>query len=238
MADEQTGSILLLQDHVLVETDVLSRLVSLRTVIVKACPGELWLGLPSADRRLGAFRAGQPLRLTVARDGAALLGSSTFRATLGDTRSRIFAVSTPAEFQLVQRRCHRRYELDAGVRLRHLDPTTKEPLGRSASGVAVNVSLGGMMLWTSATLAVGEELDLTLPLGGGDHISTTNRVVRVRPLGPALSRVPAQDPPAVVEVGARFTRITAVDRNMLIRLALAAERRRRAADGVPGAFAS
>ncbi len=234
MGDGMTGSILSIQDHVLVEADVFGHLVSLRTVIVKACQTELWLGLPSADRRLGGFRLDQPLRLTVARQEAALLGNSLFLGTMGDARSRIFAVSRPVEFELAQRRVYHRYDLVAGVRFRQLDPITKEPLGRSEPGVSLNVSLGGMMLRTTAAVAVGDEVDMTLPLGGDDRISTTNRVVRVRPL--AAPTDPGR--PVPLEVGARFVRITAADKEMLIRLALAAERRRRHALEGPAAFAS
>jgi c-di-GMP-binding flagellar brake protein YcgR len=223
MVGEAIGPRLSIQDHVLVETDVLGHLVSLRTVVLKTCPSELWLGIPSADRRLAAFREDQPLRLSVAREGAALLGKSVFRGTLGDSRSRIFAVSLPEGFELVQRRIHHRYEFEADVRFRQIDPLTKEPLGRGASGNTVNVSIGGLLLRTSAMVTVGEEMDMILPLGTEDRISTSNRVVRVR----SLTQTPGlPGGPTVVEVGARFTRITAVDRDLLIRLALAAQRRR------------
>ncbi len=212
-----------IRDHVLVEGDVDGRPVAFRTLAVKVCPEELWLGMTARDGRLAALRTSQPLRLTVSRDGAGWLGTSAFLRPLGADGSRVFAVSRPEDLELAQRRVHPRYEFDADVRFRELDPMTKQPLGRSAEGSTVNVSIGGMLLRTSAMVSVGEEIDLTMPFGTEDRISSTNRVVRVR----SLSQAPGlPGGPTVIEVGARFTRITSVDRDLLIRLALAAQRRR------------
>ena len=82
-----------------------------------------------------------------------------------------------------------------------------------------------MLLRTPVPVSVGDEVDMVLPLGGGDHISAGNRVVRVRAI--ATPNVPGQ--PVVLEVGTRFTRITSADQELLVRMALAADRRRRLA---------
>jgi c-di-GMP-binding flagellar brake protein YcgR len=214
-----------LNDHVLAEADIEGRPISFRTVTVKVCPTEVWLGLASPDRRLGALRSGQPIRLAVARQATALLGESEYLRPLGESRSRIFAVSLPAALEQVQRRAYVRYEIDLPVQFRRLDPDSKEPRGRSAAGTTVNVSPGGLLLRTDAFVAVGEELDLTLPLSGGDRISTTDRVIRVRPTGRTAPGQPSQSKGS--EVAVEFTRITAIDRDWIVRFVLATEHRRR-----------
>jgi c-di-GMP-binding flagellar brake protein YcgR len=231
---DDNGSDLAIQDHVLVEAVVAGRLLSLRTVMVKVCPTELWLGLASPDRRLEALREGRELRLTVARSDTALLGRSEFLRALGESRSRVFAVARPDAFERAQRRNYVRYEIDLPVRFRHLDPVTAEPRGRSATGTTVNVSPGGLLLRTDAAVAVGEDLDLVVPLSGGDRISTTDRVIRVRETS---AFAPGDSGPTrATEVAVEFTRITAIDRAWIVRHVLATEQRRREAAGqLPGA---
>jgi c-di-GMP-binding flagellar brake protein YcgR len=214
-------------DHVLIESEAAGRLLAFRSVIVKVCPTELWLGLASPDRRLESLGRGQTVRLTVARQGAALLGQSVFLRALGESRSRVFAVVRPEVFGRVQRRAHVRYEIDLPVQFRHLDPATWTPRGKGASGTTVNLSPGGLLLRTDASVAVGEELELTLPLSGGDRISTTDRVIRVlRPPEPAPGGTAE---PQRAEVAVQFTRITAIDRDWIVRFVLATEHRRREA---------
>lgn len=224
-----------IRDRIVLEADVPAGPVSISSLVVKADDEELWLGVARPEPALTLFHSEQPIRLMVAEGAVSRLGRSVFLRTLAGDPPRIIAVSRPAEFELLQRRLHLRYDLDAPIRLRQLDPITKEPRGRSAAASAVNVSLGGMLVRTPAAVpvSVGDEVDMTLPLGGGDHISTGNRVVRVRVL-PTPS-VPGQ--PFVMEVGTRFTRITSADQDLLLRMALAADRRRRLAAEASGSFA-
>jgi hypothetical protein len=221
------------RDHLVVEASVRGCSVALDSLVVKAGDADLWLGMPEPDAIVLHFHAGQPLRLVVPVDGGALLGESAYRKSLAGDPPRIFAVERPVELAAVQRRLHHRFGLDTPVRFRRLDPITKEARGSAAPASAVNVSLGGMLLRTASHVVVGDEVEMTLPLGGDDRIATTNRVVRVRAL--PTPNVPGQ--PFVLEVGTRFTRITAADQDMLVRMAIAADRRRRLAAEASGAFA-
>jgi hypothetical protein len=222
-----------IRDHVLLEADPRGKRLSIEALVVKIAPDELWLGLPEPDPVVAWLHGRQPLRLSFSDPAGARLGHSAFRRILAGDPPRIISVDRPQALEVVQRRMHHRYELDAPVRFRQLDPITREPRGRSAAASTVNVSLGGMLLRTSAFVAPGAEMDLTLPLGGGDHITTTNRVVRVKPL--PLSE--AADQPLAVEIATQFTRITSADQDMLLRVALAADRRRRLSMEADGAFA-
>jgi hypothetical protein len=218
---------LAIQDHVLVEADVFGRPAQFSAVLLKVCPDELWLGLASPDRRLEAIRLGRAVGLSVARPRAALVGKSEFLRAMGGSRSRVFAVRRPESLELVQRRAHPRYEVDLPVRFRHIDSATWQPWGRSNSGTTVNLSPGGMLLRTDASVDVGEQLDVMLPLSLGNRISTTDRVIRVG----QRAGSPSDDPhhPQSVEVAVEFTRITAVDREWILRYALVAQHRRRRA---------
>jgi hypothetical protein len=218
---------LAIQDHILVEADVAGRPASFSAVLLKVCPTELWLGLASADRRLETIRLGRALGLSVARPGAALVGRSEFLRAMGGSRSRVFAVRRPEALDLIQRRAHPRYEVEVPVRFRHMDSATWRPWGKSNTGTTINVGPGGMLLRTDASVEVGEQLDVMLPLSLGNRISTTDRVIRV---AAQPGRAPADaGQPHPVEVAVEFTRITAVDREWIVRYSLLAQHHRRKA---------
>ena len=222
---------LAIQDRLLVEAQIDGRSVPFRTVIVRVCPTELWLGVASPDRRLDTMTPNQPIKLTVARDGAALLAGSDFLRTLGGSRSRVFAVLRPTELQRVQRRGYVRYPIDLPVLFRHLDPTTWEPRGRVAATVTRNLSPGGLLFVSDASVEVGDDLDLTLPLSGGDRLSMSGVVRR---LGRGLCLTAndetfGSDGRRQTEVAVAFTRITSLDQDRIVRLILLAEHRRREA---------
>ena len=214
----EIGDDLELNDRVLVEADAAGRPARFSAIMVKVCPTEVWLGLTNPDRRLRYLRPGQSVRLTIARQGAALVGRGAFLRSLGDSSSRIFAVARPEALDRVQRRAFARFDIGLPVQFRRIDPDTWEPRGRGAAGTTVNVSPGGLLLRTDAPVAVGEELNLTLPLSDWDRISTTDRVIRV-----------TQPSTTEHEVAVKFTRITAIDREWIVRFVLAAEHRRREA---------
>lgn len=214
-----------IQDHVQADTQIAGRPVAFHAVLVKVCERELWLGLTSPDRRIEQVRLGRPMRLSIARRGTALVGSSEFLRAMGGSRSRVFAVRRPEALETVQRRSSARLEVGLPVRFRQIDAGTWLPRGRSSAGTTVNVSSGGLLLRTDAALAVGQDLDLMLPLSGGDRISTTDRVVRV---GPASTPAEVESGrPANIEVAVRFTRITAIDKEWIVRFMLLTEHRRR-----------
>ena len=158
---------------------IYGRPVAFRTVIVRVCPTELWLGLASPDRRLETMRPNQTIRLTVARDGAALLGQSEFLRPLGDSKSRVFAVVRPAVLERAQRRGYVRYPIDLPIHFRRIDPATWEPRGKAATTVTRNLSPGGLLFVSDAAINVGDDLDMTLPLSGGDRVSMNGVVKRL-----------------------------------------------------------
>jgi PilZ domain len=215
-------------DHVLVEADLYDRAASFRTVIVRACPTELWLGLSSPDRRLETMRPNQAVKLAIARNGAALLGWSGFLRPLGGSRSRVFAVARPTLLERVQRRGYVRYPIDLPIRFRHVDPDTWEPRGRAAYTLTKNLSPGGALFTSDASMNVGDDLDLVLPLSGGDRVSM-NGVVRR--LGKEADNGPSapNGRPGRTEVAVMFTRITSLDQDRIVRLILLTEHRRREA---------
>ncbi len=219
---------LAIQDRVLVEAEIYGRPVSFRTVIVRICPTELWLGLASPDGRLEAMRQNQTVRLTVARDGAALLGQSAFLRPLGGSRSRVFAVVVPAALDRAQRRGYVRYPIDLPVRFRRIDPATWEPRGKAATTVTRNLSPGGLLFVSDTAINVGDDLDLTLPLAGVDRVSMNGVVKRLaRAAGDGASGPNGQ--PGRTEVAVEFTRITSLDQGRIVRFILLTEHRRREA---------
>jgi hypothetical protein len=230
MTDARTDDELAVQDRVRVEADVYGRTLAFRTVIVKVCPTELWLGLPSADSRLDTLRPDQALGLTVARRGGALLGSSGFLRSLGGSKSRIFAVVRPPFFERVQRRAQLRYDIEVPVSFRQVDPTTREPRGKGAQGSTTNVSPGGMLFRSDVQVEVGQELDIVLPLSASDRISTLGVVTRLR-MPSGLPAGVESDPAwtAGCEIAVKFTRMTSVDQDRIVRFILMTEHRRREA---------
>ncbi len=218
---------LALLDRVLVEADIDGRPVSFRAVVVRICPTELWLGLASPDGRLETMAADQTVRLTVSRDDAALASESRFLRPLDGGKMRVFAVVWPGVLERVQRRAHVRYQFDWPIHFRRLDPATREPRGPVAGGTTVNVSAGGLLFECDTPVNVDEELELTLPLFGGDGVKMLGVVVRVRAADEGESgRDGGLDR---TEAAVKFTRITAVDQERIVRFILLTEHRRREA---------
>ena len=216
-----------LLDRVLVEADIDGRPVSLRAVIVRICPTELWLGLASPDERLETMAAGMAVRLTVPRDEAALVSRSRFLRPLDGSKTRVFAVAWPGVLERLQRRAHVRYGFDWPIHFRRLDPVTREPRGKAASGATINISAGGLLFESDTPPGVDEELALTLPLLGGDPVKMDGVVVRVRAADAEGSGPDGGHPRT--EVAVKFTRITALDQKRLVRFVLLTEHRRREA---------
>jgi c-di-GMP-binding flagellar brake protein YcgR len=222
-----------IEDRVLVEAEISGRPVSFRAVTVRICETELWLGFASPDRRLEAMRPNQPVRLTVARHGAALLGQSGFLRELGGGKSRVFAVARPVALDRVQRRGYVRYPVDLPIYFRHIDPATWEPRGRAATSVTKDLSPGGLLFVSDTAVNVGDDLDLTLPLYGGDRVSM-NGVVKRLGRGTDDGRYGLYGQPNPSEVGVEFTRITSLDQDRIVRIILLTEHRRREAARQPG----
>ncbi|MGD0248518.1 MAG: PilZ domain-containing protein [Candidatus Limnocylindrales bacterium] len=214
-------------DLVFVEAETYPRPVSFQAVIVKIGPTELWLGLASPARRPETMRADQTVRLTVARRGAVLLGQSRFLRPLGFGTPRVFSVVRPGMLERIQLRAHVRHQIELPIRFRHVDPATWEPRGKAAGGTTVNVSPGGLLFETEVPLHVGDQLDLALSLSGEDSVRMLGGVTRVQ--GAEEGAAGPNDGSDRTEVALKFTRITAVDQDRLMRFILVTEHRHREA---------
>ena len=216
---------LALQDHVLVETEVAGRPVGFRAVVVKIGPEELWLGLTSPDHRLETLKPGRPIGVTVARPGYALVGRSAFIRHLGENRSRIFAVASLGALERVQRRAHPRIDIDMEVSFRRVDPATGQARGKAVAGRTINAGPGGLLFRPGAPLEDGEDLEMTLSPSGGERLAAAAHVTRV---GQDPRPGDGGQPPTPV-AAVRFTRITALDQQRLLKACMLAEHRRQVA---------
>ena len=223
-----------IRDRVLVEAEPYGRAPSYRAMVLRVCPTELWLGLLAPDRHIETTTAGQAIRLTLAGDGAAALGNSRFLRLLDGGRSRVFAVERPAMLEPTQRRRYVRYPVDVPVRFRRLDPATWQPRGRTATTVTRDLSPGGLRFVTDATIHVGDDLDMTLPLSGMDRVSMSGVVKRVDGTADHGDSLP-NGQSGHAEVAVQFTRITSLDQERIVRLIMVSEHRRRMAAAVAAA---
>lgn len=228
MARDSFEDVLEIGDRVLVETDLDGHAVSFRSVLARICPTELWLGLGSPDRRIESIGPDRQVQLTIARTGAALVSRSAFLRPLGGGRSRVFAVVRPNVMERVQRRSYVRYQIDLPVHVRHLDPETWEPRGKLATTVTKDLSPGGLSFVSNAAINLGDDLDLTLPLSGLDRLTMSGVVKRLARHIDDGDSVPGSQPHDT-EVAVKFTRITSLDQDRIVRMILLAEHRRRLA---------
>jgi c-di-GMP-binding flagellar brake protein YcgR len=218
---------LALLDRVLLETDIDGLPVSLRPVVVRICPTELWLGLASPDGRLEEMRPDQAVQLTVTHGGAAVMSESRFIRPLDGNNMRVFSVEWPGVPSPIQRRAHVRYQFDWPIHFRRLDPATREARGKPAAGTTINVSAGGLLFESDAHFDLDEELELTLPLSGGAEVRVLGVVVRLQEVDEERSSRDGDS--HGTEAAVKFTRITAVDQERIVRFILLTEHRRREA---------
>ena len=227
---------LAIRDRVLVEAEPYGRAQSYRAMVLRVCPTEIWLGLLVPDRHIETMEEDQTIRLTLAGDGAGVLGISKFLRLLDGGRSRVFAVERPASLEPTQRRRFVSYSIDVPVKFRQLDPATWQPLGRTATTFTRDLSPGGLRFVTDAKIKVGDDLDLTLPLSGMDRVSMNGIVKRVNGTTDLRDSVSSGQPNRT-EVAVQFTRITSLDQERIVRLIMVAEHRRRVAASAEAAFA-
>jgi c-di-GMP-binding flagellar brake protein YcgR len=227
-AGDSFESDLAIGDRVLVETDLNGHAVSFRSVLARICPTELWLGLGSPDRRIEAIGPDQQVQLTIARTGAALISRSAFLRPVGGGKSRVFSVVRPDVLERVQRRSYVRYQINLPVNVRHLDPDTWEPRGKFATTSTRDLSPGGLSFVSDAAINLGDDLDLTLPLSGLDRLTMNGVVKRLAQQTDQGDSVPGSRPQRT-EVAVKFTRITSLDQDRIVRIILLAEHRRRLA---------
>jgi hypothetical protein len=87
---------------------------------------------------------------------------------------------------------------------------------------------------TDATIHVGDDLDMTLPLSGVDRVSMSGVVKRVDGTADHGDSLP-NGQSGHAEVAVQFTRITSLDQERIVRLIMVSEHRRRMAAAVAAA---
>jgi c-di-GMP-binding flagellar brake protein YcgR len=178
----ETARTLSLHEQVLIEFDLDERVIGLRAVVVNVLPNALWLGLARPDSLLERLAPEQPLHLTFAKDGTALVASSRFVGHLGSSRSRLFSIEWPDDLAQVQRRAHLR--MDAECPLQYtVEASDSGVTGWTGRGTSRNISAGGVLFETrlceDECLAVGDSLELLIALGM-DAVVTEGDIVRVQ----------------------------------------------------------
>lgn len=231
MNDSIGDADLAIQDRVVVEFEAGGLEIGVRAVVVKSSPTELWLGLSCPDHRIEKLEPGRKLQITAPRSDCALIGPSEFIKHLGESRSRIFSVARPGQLEKVQRRAYARLNVQLDVLFRQLDPFLGTGRGKPAVATTVNIGKGGMLFETDTPPALGDDLEMTVPLSAGDRLTGAARVTRLRILPETAAAIPAAAAVAAgrTEVAVKFTRLTSADQERLIRHCLLVEHRRRQA---------
>jgi len=224
------------RDQVLVETEIDGTLIGFRAVVVNVSPTALWLGLLRPDARLGKVRSGDVIDLTIRRNGAAMIGRTSFLGHLGSSQERLFSVGWPDRYEIVQRRQHLRLDTEAPIRYTVLSDSDTGNMGTEGQGTTRNLSAGGLQFMVKApvreTVAAGDALELRMQLGQ-DVVLAEADVIRVedatdmgpdgRPLPPA--NAPRQ-PRTVIAV--RFEAISDGAQDRIVRHIFALQRMHRA----------
>jgi c-di-GMP-binding flagellar brake protein YcgR len=236
-----------IHEQLVVETEIEGVSVQLAAFITNILAEELWLATRLPEPRLLSLTAGQPIHLTLNRDGALIIESAFLRrlgggGRLGMEKSRVFAVRRPQGVETVMRRAHVRVDLERTVRVRALGSLGTEKMG---SGKTVNIGAGGVQFLTEMPLLFGEQLRLALVLTSRDIVVAGGTIVRIEdgdaPAGSdatgsdaagsdAAESGPAESggKPAVTrsKVAVRFDKINEADQERITCHILAAHRQR------------
>lgn len=220
-------------DPVLVEAEIDGNVVGLRAVIVNVMPTSLWLGLVRPDPGLQRLRPDQPLHLTFRREGAAMVAASTFLSHLGASRSRLFSIEWPSDFQPVQRRDHLRLDAQCPVAYTVTNQSDSGSAGLTGKGTTRNISAGGIQFVVQpgeAMVAAGDELEIRVALGPG-AVTAEAEVIRIEEmteLGPGgRPRLPRPGVGPTTLVAVRFTSISEGAQDGIVRHIFTLQRRRR-----------
>lgn len=222
----------IVHDQVLVESEIEGDALAFRAVVVNVQPGSLWMGLTRPDPRLERLGRDAPLHLTFKRDNAAIVAESAFMRHLGSTRDRLFAVATPADPRLVQRRAHIRLDVQSPISITVVNHGESGSAGRHGRGTTRNISAGGVAFWSDLAMVTGDELELAIDLGPAERVAAEAVVVRVeetdeRPAGARRSApsVAAGGPLKLVAV--HFLAISEVEQDKIVRRIFSVQRARR-----------
>src|ERR1035437_8255603 len=219
-----------IHEELVVETEIDGASIGLAAFITNILADELWLATRLPEPRLLGLIEGQPIHLTVDRDGALIIESIFLRrlgggGRLGMEKSRVFAVKRPHGIETVMRRAHVRVDLDRMVRIRALGSLGTEKIGH---GRTANIGAGGVQFLTDMPLLFGEHLRLAKALPPRDIVVAGGTVVRIEegalPVpGAAVESVDAA-PGIRSKVAVRFDQINEVDQERITCHILSAQR--------------
>ena len=223
-------------EELVVETEIDGAPIALPVFVTNVLATELWLATRLPEPRLLSLIEGQPIHLTLDRDGALIIESAFLRrlgggSRLGMEKSRVFAVRRPQGVETAMRRAHVRVDLDRMVRIRALGSLGTEKMG---NGRTVNIGAGGVQFLTDMPLLFGEQLRVALVLSSREIVVAGGTIVRIEdgdmPAnddGPATSVESTEKAPATrSKVAVRFDKISEVDQERITCHILSAHRRR------------
>jgi c-di-GMP-binding flagellar brake protein YcgR len=221
-----------IHEELLVETEIDGVFVQLAAFITNVLAEELWLATRLPEPRLLSLIEGQPIHLTLNRDGALIIESAFLRrlgggGRLGMEKSRVFAVHRPQGVETVMRRAHVRVDLERMVRIRALGSLGTEKMG---NGRTINIGAGGVQFLTDMPLLFGEQLRLALVLTSRDIVVAGGTIVRIEdgdaPAESGAAESGEKAPGAHSKVAVRFDKINEADQERITCHILSAHRQR------------
>jgi hypothetical protein len=232
---------LLIHEELVVETEIDGVSVALPAFVTNVLADELWLATRLTEPRLASLSRGQPIHLTLDRDGALIIESVFLRrlgggGRLGMEKSRVFAVRRPQGVETVMRRAHVRVDLDRMVRIRAAGGQGTDRMG---NGRTTNIGAGGVQFLTAMPLLLGEQLRLALVLTSREIVVAGGTIVRIEhgdtppdgdaPAAAAGAEASENAPLTHSKVAVRFDKINEADQERITCHILSAHRRRSSA---------
>ena len=217
-----------IHEEIVVETEIDGASVQLAAFVTNILAEELWLATRLPEPRLLCLAEGQPIHLTLNRDGALIIESAFLRrlgggGKLGMEKSRVFAVRRPNGVETVMRRAHVRVDLERSVRIRAMGSLGTEKMG---NGRTINIGAGGVQFLTDMPLLFGEQLRLALVLNSHEIVVAGGTIVRIEDGDPAGAAASDTGSPAHSKVAVRFDKINEVDQERITCHILSAHRQR------------
>ena len=211
-----------LGDTVLIETTFDQVPLVFRGKLSNLLPKVVWVNVPrpGCPCVVSELAEGHPVRLSAARNGSALVGETTFRNCLGVSR-RLLALDRPTDLRLVDRRAQLRVALRLSVGIRLARDSAAGEGGRFAIGTSLDISLSGMRLETTANMAVGDHVFVTLALETSRPLYALAQIIRLddattdRPLRAAREVGPLHDGRRLVRAAVKWEAMSPADRTRL-----------------------
>ena len=194
-----------LGDSVVIETSVDQVLFGFRGQLSSLLPTVVWVDVaePGCPPLVRDLKEGHPVRLSAGRKTYALIGETTFRSSLGLSR-RLVALERPSEMRLVDRRAQLRVATRRSVGIRLARDSAAGDGGRFSIGTALDISLTGMCLETTAHMAVGDRVFVTMVLQENQPLYAPAQIVRLEDA--TADRATAVTPRAMSHEGRKVSR--------------------------------